>query len=103
MVILAEGDYGPRSLIEYRLTQLGFPASFVWTWRSVGFISLFLVFLASSAMITGDGDSSMVGLFPSFLRFADLSGVRLAARILSLAEIPWLVLQTCSALVTIIR
>ena len=41
MTILAEGDFGPRGLVEHRLTELGFPASFVWTWRVTGFAILF--------------------------------------------------------------
>lgn len=53
MTILAEGDYGPRSLIEHRLSELGFPTSFVWTWRALGLLSLFLFFLSWDFLVGG--------------------------------------------------
>lgn len=60
MTILAEGDYGPRSLIEHRLTELGFPASFVWTWRSVGFLTLFVFLMVFNAWVSGTTEETFV-------------------------------------------
>ncbi|CDJ56271.1 hypothetical protein, conserved [Eimeria maxima] len=46
LTIAAEGDYEPQRLIEHRLQDLGFPYSFVWTWRLVLFFSFFLLFVS---------------------------------------------------------
>ncbi|XP_026189599.1 uncharacterized protein LOC113146429 [Cyclospora cayetanensis] len=51
ITILAEGDYSPQSLIEHRLTELGFPASSVWTWRAVAFLTLFAFVLFFNAWV----------------------------------------------------
>ncbi|KAL8426349.1 hypothetical protein Efla_002967 [Eimeria flavescens] len=58
LIILAEGDYGPRSLVAHRLEQLGFPARWVWTWRLFAFFSLFFLLLAATTMQAPDSEET---------------------------------------------
>ncbi|KAL8269677.1 hypothetical protein Esti_006432 [Eimeria stiedai] len=58
ITILAEGDYGPRSLVEHRLSLLGFPSRLVWTWRALAAASLFFLFFVASAPDSTEGEDT---------------------------------------------